>query len=108
MLCVRHHPKIRTFLSDRDWAKSSWPTWFQWLVARGLWPKSAPVIVVCADADSTLSVDIECRVSFARDTTELAEALVEMFLPQLLRTSVTRDHTMRLPNLSRISRSPHG
>ena len=36
--------------------------------------------------------ELESGVSSARDKTELAEALVEMFLPQLLSTSVTRDH----------------
>ena len=55
-----------------------------------------------------LSMNIESGVSSARDPTEPAEAFVEMILPQLLNTTVTKDHTMRFPTKSRISRSPRG
>ena len=49
---------------------------------------------------------IESGVRCARGKTETVETLVEMFLPQLLRASVTRYHTKSFPNHSRIGRSP--
>ena len=61
----------------------------------------------CVLMRTSLSI-IESGVNSARDKTEIAAAFIEMFSAQLLNTSVTRDHTMRLPSQSRICRSPSG
>ena len=45
-------------------------------------------------------MNIQSGVKSTRDKCDIVEALVEMFLPQLLSTSVTRDHTTRSPNQS--------
>ena len=50
----------------------------------------------------SLDEHLEQANSVRAKNDELAEAFVDMILPQLLSTSVTGDHTMRFPHQSRI------